>query len=29
MRMAAVAVVFALWLGPRNAQPKPLAIKPW
>jgi hypothetical protein len=29
MRLAAAAIVLALWLGPRNATPRPAAIKPW
>jgi hypothetical protein len=29
MRLAALMIVVALWLGPRNATPRPLAVKPW
>ncbi len=29
MRFAALAIVFALWLGPRNATPRPAPVKAW
>ena len=29
MKLAALAIVFALWLGPRNATPRRFVIKSW